>query len=113
MCLHIIENVIPLINVLDVSREDPRLHVRASSGEENIIRMPVNRKDSRPDGLLQQPGNPPVSFRIKRTNRDCPADVSDNNLRGTTLDSPSTTGNSKFILVGAPFNIGCSTIDAK
>lgn len=46
------EEHIPLINVLDIGREDSRLHVCTPGGEKHIVRVPVNGQDGGPDRLL-------------------------------------------------------------
>jgi len=61
---------IPLVNFLDISREDTGLHVCASSGEEDIVRMPIDGENSRSDRFLQEFRNPPVVLWIEGTNGD-------------------------------------------
>jgi hypothetical protein len=64
----------PLVHVFDVGRKDAGLHVRASCGEQDIVRVPVDREYGGADRLLELLCDPPVVVWIKRTNRDCPLD---------------------------------------
>ena len=60
----------PLVNVLDVCREYTSLHVCTSSGQQDVVRVPVDRKDGRPDRFLEELRNPPVALFIKGAYRD-------------------------------------------
>lgn len=61
------------IYLFDVSGKDTRFHICTASGKQNIIGVPVHMKDGRSDGFLQELGDPPIVFRIERTDGDSPS----------------------------------------
>lgn len=85
------------IHFLDVSRENPCLHVCTARSEEYIVGMPVNRQDSGADGLLEQLADPPVVLGVE----------------GADSDGACTAGDSEFVFVGAPADVGRGAIDAQ
>ena len=63
---------LPVINFLDIRRENARFHIGTSSGQENIVGMPVQGEHSRSDWLLQEFRDPPVVFGVEGADRDSP-----------------------------------------
>jgi hypothetical protein len=61
-----------LIDTLDESREDISLSIRSSRSEQDVVGVPVDGQDSRPDRLLDVLGYPPIVLLVKRTNSDSP-----------------------------------------
>ena len=65
-----------LVNILDICRENASLHVCASSGQQDIVRMPIDGKNGRPDRFLEEFRDPPVALFVEGTNRDGSEDES-------------------------------------
>ena len=62
----------PLVNVFDVGGKDTGLHVRASCSEQNVVWVPVDRKNGRSNWLLELLRNPPIVVFVKRANGNRP-----------------------------------------
>ena len=89
----------PLVNVFDVGGKDASLHVRASCGEQDVVWVPVDRKDGRTDWLLELLRDPPIVVRVKGANSDRPLikgcwvkSISDKKVESTYL-APLATAN--------------------
>jgi hypothetical protein len=63
-----------LIDTLDERRENVCLGIGSSGSKQDIVWVPVDRKYSRPDGLLDVLGHPPIVLFIERTDSDGPVD---------------------------------------
>ena len=76
--------------------------------------MPVHRKDGRPNGLLEEPGYPPVTLRIERANSNSPkcSLMSYGTLAAQSV-VPGTAGNGKLVLVRTPFHVCRCAVDAE
>lgn len=85
------------VDALDVRAEDARDAVRASRGEEHIVRVPVERRDGRAQRALDVLGNPPVVVFLERTH---------GNRTRTARDS-------KLVLVRAPAHGRCGPVEAE
>ena len=59
-----------LVDILDVRGKDTSLHVCTSSGQQDIVRMPVDGKDSRSDRFLEELRDPPVALFVEGADRD-------------------------------------------
>ena len=59
-----------LVDILDICRENTSLHICTSSGQQDVVRMPIDGKDSRPDGFLEELRDPPVTLFVKGANRN-------------------------------------------
>jgi hypothetical protein len=54
-----------LVHILDVRREDTRLHVSTSRRQQDIVRVPVDGEHGGAERLLEQAGDPPVVLRVE------------------------------------------------
>ena len=75
-----------LVDVLDIGRKDTSLHIRASCSEQDVVWVPVDRKNGRSDWFLELLRNPPIIVFVKRANGNCPKQswmklISDNDER--------------------------------
>ena len=106
-----------LVYILDVRREYAGLHVCASSGQQNIVRVPVDGKDGGPDRFLEELRDPPITLLIKRADSDRPDNnqpVNPSNTNQTAVwIAPSSASNSKLILQRTPPNESSGTIDVE
>ncbi len=104
-----------LVYILDISREHTRLRFRTSSGQQHVVRVPVDRQDRRADGLFEESGDPPIPLRIEGTDGDRTLHPSGSSVRMIDgfRDVPSTARDSKLVLVGAPANEGRGTVDTQ
>jgi len=59
-----------LVDIPDICGENTSLHVCTSSGQQNVVRMPIDGKDCRPDGFLEEFRDPPVALFVKGADRD-------------------------------------------
>lgn len=59
-----------MINALDERRKDVSFGIGGTGSEKDIVGVPVNRKDRRPDGLLDVLRYPPVVLLVEGTNSD-------------------------------------------
>ena len=59
-----------LVDILDVRGKDTSLHVCTSSSQQDIVRMPVEGKDSRSDRFLEELRDPPVALFVEGADRD-------------------------------------------
>jgi len=59
-----------LVHVLDVCRENTSLHVRTAGSQQDIVRVPIDGKNSGPDRFLEELRDPPVTLFVKGTDRD-------------------------------------------
>ena len=104
-----------LVYILDVRREHAGLHVRTSSGQQDIVRMPTDGKDGGPDRFLEELRDPPITLLIKRADRDRPDNdqlVNPSNTNQTAVwIAPSSASNSKLILQRTPPNESSGAID--
>lgn len=66
-----------LVRVLNICREHTSFHIRTSRGQQDVVRVPIDRKDGGPDWFLEELRDPPVTLLIKGTDRNSP----DNNRR--------------------------------
>lgn len=60
------------IDPLDESRKDTSLGIGASGGDQDVVRVPIDREDGRSEGLLEVLGDPPVVLFVKGTDGDGP-----------------------------------------
>lgn len=58
------------VDTFDECREDVCLGVGRTRSEKDVVRMPVDREDGRPDGLLDVLGDPPVVLLVERADGD-------------------------------------------
>ena len=89
----------PLVNVFDVGGKDTGLHVRASCSEQDVVWVPIDRKNCRTDWLLELLRDPPIVVWVERANGDGPLikgswvkSVSDKRVGNTHL-APLATAN--------------------
>lgn len=61
-----IDKTSPLIHIFDVRRKYTGFHVRATSGEEDVVGVPIDGQDGRSDWLLEQPRDPPIALGVER-----------------------------------------------
>ena len=61
--------------VLDVRGKNSSLHVRAASGQQHIVRVPIDGKDGGLDGFLEKIRDPLIALVVEKADRDS----SDNN----------------------------------
>ena len=98
------------INVLDICGEDSGLHIRTPSGKENIVWMPVHRKNSGPDRPFNRLRHPPIVLSVKGAYGYCPVapihQFVSCFLSRKRRCTPCTAGDSKFVLEWAPPHIG-------
>ena len=97
------------IHVLNVRGENTSLHVRTTCNQQSIIRVPVDGKDG---GFLRELRDPPAALLVKGADRH----GSGNNrsrLENATVPffTPSSAGNSKFVLKRALADEDSGTID--
>jgi len=59
-----------LVDILDICRKNTSLHICTSSGQQDVVRMPIDGKNGRPDGFLEELRDPPVTLFVKGADRD-------------------------------------------
>jgi hypothetical protein len=104
------------VDALDERREYISLGVCCSGREEHVVRVPVDRENSRSQRLLDVLGYPPVVLLVKGTDGDGSAPVNTTSQPPTTITGsniPSTTGNSKLVLFRRPLDTGCGSVDTE
>jgi hypothetical protein len=61
-----------LVNTLDKGREYISLGIGSSGSEQDVVRVPIDRQDGRPDGLFDVLGYPPVVLFIEGADSNSP-----------------------------------------
>ena len=75
-----------LVDILDICRENTSFHVCTSSGQQDVVRVPIDGKDGRPDRFLEELRDPPVTLFVKGADRD----GSDNNRLVSVWIAPTS-----------------------
>ena len=60
------------VDALDKGRKHSSLGIRASSRDQDVVGMPVDRQNGRPERLLEMLRDPPVVLFIEGTDSDRP-----------------------------------------
>jgi len=74
------------VDALDKGRKHTSLGIRASSRDQDVVGMPVDRQNGRPERLLEMLGDPPVVLFIEGTDSDCPRQVDYQTFSGGSCD---------------------------
>ena len=114
------------VNALNERREDVCFGIRSSSGDQDVVGMPIDGKYGRPERFLDMLGYPPIVLFVKRADSDGPTQEHSAYLCGAQdfllvarrrilkkLNSPRSATDSELILLRTPLNTRRSPINSK